>query len=99
MDVFNPETAVIGGTAVLTIHLTIMAQVRRFIPNRLAGAFDLLNYPLAFLEMLFINPPYPLVDYGEWQAYAGGAIAIAALASVSAKKVLSGKENGKDDTE
>lgn len=94
---FNPETAVIGGTAVLTLHLTIMAQVRRFMPNRLAGLFDLLNYPLAFVEMLMINPPYPLVNYGEWRDYAGGALAVAALASISAKKVLSGKENGRDN--
>lgn len=84
---FDPETAQIGGMAAVSFHLTFMSQVKRRLPARWSGSFDFLNYPLAFAEMLLINPPFPYWQYSEWKLYVGGSLALGALASVTAKKV------------
>lgn len=92
MDVsdFNPETAVIGGMSLLTIHMVIMAQIRKFLPEWkiLDKIFDLINYPVAFVLILLVNPPWPLYESSEWGEYIGYSIASATLASVAAGKVL-----------
>lgn len=87
---FNPETALLGGMSLLAIHQVIMAQVRRFVPEhkRLERFFDLLNYPIAFILMLLISPPWPIYSSVAWSNYISFSIATAALASIVAGKVI-----------
>ena len=93
MDVgsFNPETAVFGGMSLITIHLVIMSQIRKFAPDwkYLNKFFDLLNYPVAFVLLLFVHPPWPIYSGEAWGAYIQFSISTAALASVAAGKVIS----------
>lgn len=87
-DLFDPATSKLGGVAILTIHLGIMAQLKKFFlvdPKR--KFFDILNYPIAFGLVLPILPPWPLWEYSAWANYVGGSLALAVLASVTAQKV------------
>lgn len=87
-DLFDPATSKLGGVAILTIHLGIMAQLKKFFlidPRR--KFFDIVNYPVAFLLVLPILPPWPVWEYASWANYVGGSLALAVLASVTAQKV------------
>jgi hypothetical protein len=87
-DLFDPATSKLGGVAILTIHLGIMAQLKKFflIATR-RRFFDFLNYPVAFALVTPILPPWPIWEYGAWANYVGGSVALAVLASVTAQKV------------
>jgi hypothetical protein len=87
-DLFDPATSKLGGVAILTIHLGIMAQMKKFflIESR-RKFYDFLNYPTAFILVLPILPPWPIWEFSAWANYTGGSIALAVLASVTAQKV------------
>jgi hypothetical protein len=87
-DLFDPATSKLGGVAILTIHLGIMAQLKKFflIAER-RKFFDFLNYPVAFLLVVPILPPWPIWEFSAWANFVGGSIALAVLASVTAQKV------------
>jgi hypothetical protein len=87
-DLFDPATSKLGGVAILTIHLGIMAQMKKFFLIETRRKFyDFLNYPTAFILVLPILPPWPVWEFSAWANYAGGSIALAVLASVTAQKV------------
>ena len=87
-DLFDPATSKLGGVAILTIHLGIMAQMKKFfLIHPRSQFFDVMNYPVAALLVLPILPPWPLYSYSAWANYVGGFMALAVLASVTAQKV------------
>lgn len=93
-NVFDPATAKLGGVLLLTIHMTIMAQFKRFFglnPRKIF--FDFVNYPLSFLECLLVLPPWPLYSGEAWGNYIGASIGLAILASVTAQKVRDAPES------
>lgn len=92
---FNPETALIGGISLLTVHLTIMAMLRKKAPKWyfIDEFFDFLNFPLAFLEMLIVQPPWPIYQFSAWQEWTANSIALAALATVAASKIIQGNKD------
>lgn len=87
---FNPETALLGGMSLLAIHQVIMAQIRKLIPDhkQLERFFDFLNYPIAFILMLLISPPWPIYSSTAWSNYIAFSLSTAALASIVAGKVI-----------
>jgi hypothetical protein len=92
MDVgsFNVETAVIGGMSLISVHMVIMSQIRKFIPEYpfLNKIFDLFNYPVAFILILVLNPPWPIVSAAAWGEYISYSVALAVLASITAGKTI-----------
>ena len=94
---FDPETATLGGVSLSFIHLTIMSQFAKitspYRKNKLSKwadwMLDLLNYPLAALELLVVIPPWPIYSYSAWSLYAGAILGTATAASAVAKKVRS----------
>lgn len=87
-DLFDPATSKLGGVAILTIHLGIMAQLKKFfLISERRKFFDFFNYPVAFLLVLPILPPWPVWEFSAWANYTGGSVALAVLASVTAQKV------------
>ena len=97
MDGFNPETAAIGGMTVISVQLVLMAQIRSFFPGRIRGwsvstkIFDLINYLVSAVLLLLVIPPWPVYSYEAWRNYIGASLATAALASITAKKVMDEK--------
>lgn len=87
-NLFDPAVSRLGGMSILTIHMGIMSQIKRFfILGRRRDIFDFMNYPLAFFLVLPVLPPWPVWSYAAWANYIGGAVALAVLASVTAQKV------------
>ena len=87
-NLFDPAVSKLGGMSILTIHMGIMAQMKRFfLLGRRRDIFDFMNYPLAFILVLPVLPPWPVWSYAAWTNYIGGGVALAVLASVTAQKV------------
>lgn len=84
----DAATITIGGITVLTVQMTIMAMIRKqcHVGSRTERYFDWLNWPVAFVLVGIANPPWPWWSFGEWQSFVGLALALATLASVTAKK-------------
>lgn len=86
-SVFDPATAKLGGVLILTVHMTIMAQLKQYFTLKpKSRLYDMVNYPLAFLLVLPVLPPWPVWAWEAWAAYVSGAIGLAVLASVTAQK-------------
>ncbi|MBV6425511.1 MAG: hypothetical protein NAOJABEB_03332 [Steroidobacteraceae bacterium] len=91
----------IGGMTALSIQMVVMSQIRRLTRagHRMDRLFDILNWPIAFSLVAVANPPWPLYSWPEWQAYTGLSLALATLASVTAKKAGDAKPRTDGGTE
>jgi hypothetical protein len=84
----DAATITIGGVTALSVQMVLMSQIRRVIRagGKLDRVFDWLNYPVAFGIVTLADPPWPLWSWAEWQQWGMLSIALATLASVTAKK-------------
>lgn len=89
----DAATISIGGITILSIHMVIMSQIRKLtiVGTRLDRWFDWINHPIAFILVGIANPPWPLYSWDAWQSYVGLSLALATLASVTAKKMADAK--------
>ena len=86
---FDPNTAKVGGILVLSVQMTLMAQIKKLvIGTRYQPLLDLLNYPVAFFLCLLLVPP-ARGDFNALILYASASIGLATLASITAEKVRS----------
>lgn len=97
----DAATVTIGGITALSIQMVIVSQIRRLTRagGRADRLLDWMNYPIAFLLVAVANPPWPVFAWPEWQAYIGLSLALATLASVTAKKTSDAKPRGNEETE
>jgi hypothetical protein len=94
--IFDPATAKLGGVLILTVHMVIMSQLKRFfLPFSRSKYFDLMNFPVSFILVLIVLPPWPVWSFEAWSNYVAGSIGLAALASVTAQKVRDTPEGEK----
>lgn len=99
MEPFDPNLATIGGVSLPLIHMTLMSQLRAFFPRKIrrltltTKVFDLINYPVAAVELLLLVPPWPLYSGQAWATYLGAVLATATAISATAKKVQDAKAN------
>lgn len=92
----DAATVTIGGVTALTVQMTLMSQLRRLchIGSRMDRWFDWLNYPVAVVIVTVANPPWPWWSWAEWQSWATLSLALATLASVTAKKSRDAEPRG-----
>ena len=87
---FNPESALIGGMAILSVHLIIMSWIRKLGPDwkLLDKYFDVLNVPVGLLLVALVTPPWPVFSGDAWRDWFANGLALGAAASVAAGKVI-----------